>query len=132
LRGNVVDLDLWQLEMEQQFGQEISFHLAAEENVLFPAARRFRPLVSLVEGLLDEHALLREYFTRANARGLDRTELEAFATLLSGHIRKEERQLFEEMQKLVEVDELRTIGAALEKELAAGQRVCSLPKASRR
>ncbi|HEX9110815.1 MAG TPA: hemerythrin domain-containing protein [Terriglobales bacterium] len=130
LQKDVVDLDAWQLEVEQQYEQEIGFHFAAEENVLFPAARRFPELVSVVEELSEEHVRLRERFARAKERTLDRAELGAFTKLLSGHIRKEERQLFEAMQKLVEADELRRMGAALEKELAVGHQTCILPKPS--
>jgi hemerythrin-like domain-containing protein len=132
LRKNVTDLAAWQSEVEQHYEQEIGVHFAAEENILFPVARRFRELVSLVEELSDEHVRLREHFARAKERTLDRTELGAFAKLLSGHIRNEERRLFEAMQKLVEADELRRIGAALEQELAAGRRACILPKPSPR
>jgi hemerythrin-like domain-containing protein len=71
---------------------------------------------------------LRGHFSRAKERGLDRAELRAFAGLLSSHIRKEERQLFEVMQTFVEADELRRIGAALERELAVGNRACILSK----
>ena len=131
LQQNVVDLDPWQLEVEQQYQQEIGFHFAAEESVLFPAARRFPELVSLVEELSDEHVRLREHFARAKERTLDRDTLSACAKLLSEHIRKEKRWLFEAMQKLVEADELRRIGAALERELAVGRRACSLPKPPR-
>jgi hemerythrin-like domain-containing protein len=131
LRKNLVALDAWQLEAQQQYEQEIGFHFVAEESVLFPVARRFPELVSLVEELSDEHIRLREHFARAKKRGLDRAELGAFARLLSSHIRKEERQLFEAMQTLVETDELRRIGAALERELAVGHRACILPKPPR-
>ena len=132
LRKNVTDLDAWQLEVEQHYEQEIVFHFAAEEHVLFPVARRFPELVSLVEELGDEHGRLREYFARAKERTLGRAELGAFAKLLSAHIRKEERQLFEAMQRLVEADELQRIAAALEQELAVWHRACIHPKPSRR
>jgi len=127
LQKNVIDLDAWQLEVEQQYEQEIGYHFAAEENVLFPVARRFPELVPLVEELCDEHICMCEYFARAKERGLDRAELGAFARMLSAHIRKEERQLLEAMQRLVEGDELRRIGAALERELAVGHRACIRP-----
>ena len=39
------DLQAWQEEIEQHFEQEIKFHFAAEESVLFPAARGFPELV---------------------------------------------------------------------------------------
>jgi hemerythrin-like domain-containing protein len=128
LKKNVTDLDAWQLEVEQQYGQEIGFHFAAEEKVLFPVARRFPELVSLVEELSAEHGRLRDCFARAHDRAMDGGELGAFAKLLSGHVRKEERQLFETMQKLVEADEMRRIGTALEQELAVGRRACMVPK----
>jgi hemerythrin-like domain-containing protein len=131
LQRDVVDLDSWQSEMEQQYRQEIGFHFAAEESVLFPVARRLPDLVALVEELSDEHIRLREHFTRAKERSLDRTQLGAFASLLSGHIRKEERQLFEVMQRVVTAKELRPLGAALEKELVSAQRTCILPKPTR-
>jgi hemerythrin-like domain-containing protein len=131
LQKKVVDLDAWQEEVERHFAQEIQFHFAAEEQVLFPVARRFPELVSLAEELTDEHVRLREHFTRAKERTLDRAELGSFAKLLSGHIRKEERQLFEAMQKRVEADKLRRMGAALEQELAVGHQTCNFPKPSR-
>lgn len=84
LRKNLVDLDTWQMEVEQQFEQEISFHFAAEENVLFPVARRLAELVALVEELMEQHVRLREYFARAKERTLDRAELGDLAKLLSG------------------------------------------------
>lgn len=132
LQKNLVDLDAWQLEVEQQYQQEVGFHFAAEESVLFPAARRFPELASLVEELTDEHGRLRECFARAHERAMDGGGLGAFAELLSGHIRKEERQLFETLQKLVEADEMRRIGVALEQELAVGRQTCNFPKPPRR
>jgi len=130
LQKNVIDLDAWQLEMEQQYEQEIGFHFAAEEKVLFPAARQFPELISLVDELSVEHIRLREHFAHAKQRTMGRAELGAFGKLLSGHIRKEERQLFEAMQGLIEPDEMKEIGAALERELAVAQQACRLPKSS--
>jgi hemerythrin-like domain-containing protein len=130
LQAGGVDLTAWQEEVEQHFTQEIQFHFAAEEQVLFPKAKRFPELAALVEELSDEHRRLRECFARAHERSMDGGGLGAFASLLSGHIRKEERQLFEAVQKLVEADELRRIGAALEQDLAVRQQACILPKPS--
>jgi hemerythrin-like domain-containing protein len=126
LQKNVVDLNAWQLEVEQQYGQEIGFHFAAEEQVLFSKAKRFPELASLVEELSDEHVRLREYFARAKERTLDRTGLGAFASLLSGHIRKEERQLFEVLQKLVPPEEMQSLGAELERALEDALHSCRL------
>ena len=130
LQNSVLDLDTWQVEISQQYAEEIGFHFAAEEDVLFPVARRFPELVALAEELVDEHAHLRRHFERAKERKMDRNELAVVAKLLSGHIRKEERQLFEGMQRLVETGEMRRIGVALEKELSFSHQACNLPKRS--
>jgi hemerythrin-like domain-containing protein len=126
LQINVVDLDAWQREVEQQYEQEIGFHFAAEEKALFPKAKRFPELVSLVEELCDEHRRLRECFARAHERSMDGGELGAFAKMLSGHIRKEERQLFEVLQKLASAEEMKTLGTELERALEDAVWSCRL------
>jgi hemerythrin-like domain-containing protein len=114
LRKEAADLNAWQKETDQSYEQEIKFHFAAEEQVLFPTAQRFPELTSLVDELLNEHSQLRAHFARAKEQTMDRAELAAFAGLLSRHIRKEERQLFESLQTLMSKDELATLGKALE------------------
>src|SRR6202035_4065861 len=76
----------------------IAVHFAAEEAVLFPAAANFPDVQTLVQELLAEHAVLRNYFAGASARELDAQNLAYFGDKLAQHIRKEERQLFEAMQ----------------------------------
>jgi len=94
LQAGGVDLEAWQGEIQQHFESEISIHFAAEEKELFPEAKRISQLQPVIEELLEEHAVLRDYFASAAARHLDRESLGLFATKLSQHIRKEERQLF--------------------------------------
>ena len=53
------DLPAWQAEVVQQFEAEIRIHFTAEERVLFPAARKFDALTSLIEELLNDNAVLR-------------------------------------------------------------------------
>jgi hemerythrin-like domain-containing protein len=128
--GNV-DLEAWQSELEQQFASEVDFHLAAEEKKVFPVAARFPELHALVKELLAEHAVLREFFARACARTLDATSLESYAEILVGHIRKEERQLFEQMQALMSPEELADIGAALSAAIKDSTRNCSMSRPSK-
>src|ERR1700738_188191 len=64
------DLELWQAEMAKHFQQEIKIHFAAEELVLFPAAKEFSELASLIEELSSEHMTLRKDFAHAEARSL--------------------------------------------------------------
>ena len=114
LAKEALELSAWQTEIQQSYEYEISGHFAAEETVLFPVARRFSELALLVDELLGEHQVLREHFARAGARTMDRDEMAAFAKLLSGHIRKEERLLFEGLQNVMSKEELASLGKALE------------------
>jgi hemerythrin-like domain-containing protein len=127
LRPGRVDLNAWQEKVEQHFAQEIHFHFALEESVLFPRAKLFPELASLVGELSDEHRRLRECFARAHERAMDGGELGTFAQLLSGHIRKEERQLFESLQNLISEEEMQSLGVALELALEEAAQGCRLP-----
>ncbi len=127
-----LDLEAWQAEIQSQFEHEIEFHLLAEEKKVFPVAARFPELHALVKDLLAEHAVLREFFARAVNRTLDATSLENYAGILVTHIRKEERQLFEQMQSLMSSEELSDVGAALESAMKDFPKACALSKDSTR
>jgi hemerythrin-like domain-containing protein len=118
------DLRAWQTEIAQHFEQEVKIHFAAEENVIFPAARQFAELAPLVEELIAEHASLRESFAHAEARLMSGKSLPAFAQQLSAHIRKEERQLFEGMQQLMNPAQLAALGMRLVAALKGAAQSC--------
>ena len=117
----------WQAEIAQQFEAEIKVHFAAEEQIVFPAARAFGELNPLVEELLTDHQWLRAYFAKAEARQSSQEELLAFARRLSEHIRKEERQLFERLQEFMPQAELGSLGQQLDRALENASQVCALP-----
>lgn len=121
------DLAAWQAEIAQEFKSETSVHFAAEEQVLFPAAREFKELVTLIQELLAEHAELRTTFARAESRKLSSSEVNRFARKLSTHIRKEERQLFELLQQLLSADKLAALGKNLDVALQNAEHACALP-----
>ena len=121
------DVGAWQAEINQQFQQEIRIHFAAEEDVLFPVARNFPDLISLVDELVAEHDWLRREFTQAEAGKMSAEDLPRFAGKLSQHIRKEERQLFERMQRLLSPQEMASLGASLENALRKASQSCILP-----
>jgi hemerythrin-like domain-containing protein len=127
-----LDLEAWQAEIQQLAEQEIGVHFDAEEKELFPAAARFPEMKPLVRDLLEDHKALRDYFAQVAARTLDHDGLRAFAERLSAHVRKEERQLFEEVQKRMAPEELAKLGAALNKALEAASNACILPSAATR
>jgi len=126
LPAGTVDLDPWQLEVHQLYADEVQFHFAAEEKILFPAARRFSELVALVEELTGEHERLRKYFVHAGQGTMGRGELATLVELLSGHIRKEERQLFEAIQKRMRPEDLKSLGNDLARALEDAVQVCRL------
>jgi hemerythrin-like domain-containing protein len=132
IQSGQVDGEAWQAEIQQAFEQEIRFHFSAEEKEVFPAAARFAELQPLVEELRREHTALRETFVRAEARGLDVPGLQRFVENLAGHIRKEERQLFERLQALMGAEELAAVGQALEKVLAEASKACVMPNEATR
>jgi iron-sulfur cluster repair protein YtfE (RIC family) len=121
------DLGIWQEEIERDFAQEITIHFAAEESILFPAARQFPELIPLLEELTADHVALRESFLQASARTLSAETLPALARRLSGHIRKEERQLFERIQQLMNPQQLAELGVRLEAALKDAAHSCALP-----
>jgi hemerythrin-like domain-containing protein len=121
------DLATWQAEIAQHFQSEMRIHFAAEEGVLFPAARNFPALVPLVEELLLDHFMLRESFAKAEAHAMAAADVSAFAERMSAHIRKEERQLFERMQELMTQEQLALLGKDLEEALKDAAQICTTP-----
>lgn len=127
LQAGEVDGEAWQAEIQTLFEQEIAIHFAAEEKELFPVAARFSDLQALVQELIADHVLLRDLFSRAAARSLDTTDLANFAQKLAQHIRKEERRLFEGLQKVMGPGELAEVGTTLQEALKDAARACALP-----
>jgi hemerythrin-like domain-containing protein len=132
IRSSDVNLEAWQAEIQQLFESEIGVHFTAEENALFPAAARFSDLQPLIEELLTEHAILRDYFARAGARELYLQSLEDFGQKLAEHIRKEERQLFEGMQRVMSSSELDGLGEAVAEAVKDAAQTCALPSEATR
>jgi len=126
------ELTAWQTEIAQHFRAEIRIHFEAEEQFVFPVARALPELSLLVEELISEHAWLRERFALAEAQGMSGGEIGEFAQGLSAHIRKEERQLFERLQELMNEGDLALMGHKLEDALREVEQSCSLPARSAR
>ncbi len=126
------DLEAWQAEIEQHFEQEIKFHFSAEEQVLFPAARRSLELVPLVDELIADHVRLRDLFSEAELRRMSSESVPVLAQQLAAHIRKEERQLFERVQQLMSEKELADLGAQIATALKDASQSCILPSQATR
>ena len=121
------DLNAWQDEISQLYRAEITIHFAAEEKIVFPLARRFQGLPALVGELFAEHATLRGAFERAEGHSFSSGDLLNLSRQLSAHIRKEERQLFEQLQQLVSAEELNRVGHELAEALKGVSQACAIP-----
>jgi hemerythrin-like domain-containing protein len=132
LQAGEVDLEAWQAEIQQIFEQEVGIHFAAEEKEVFPVAAQFADLQILVKELIAEHAALRELFARAESRSFETSDLSLFVERLARHVRKEERQLFEGLQKVMTAEQLTLIGAALLEALKNAVQVCTVPNPATR
>lgn len=105
-------------ETAGRFASELKPHFEAEEGILLPAARELEP--ALVEELMAEHRRL-EAMAHELAGEPSAARLPDFTALLRAHIRKEENELFERIQKELPRRTLDALGERLE---AAAARVC--------
>jgi iron-sulfur cluster repair protein YtfE (RIC family) len=97
------------------FEIEIKNHFDIEERILFPAIREHLGSLPLVDELIEEHRHLEALIAR-----LPET-LAEFGSTLSAHIRKEERDLFEDIQQRLSAQ---TLEQLKEKIAADVVRVC--------
>ncbi len=101
-------------EYVTQFFGPTSDHFRREEEVLFPVYTRHAGQTDLVERILREHmelhGLARELRAQVAVGDVHPETLATLGSLLHDHVRVEERELFEEIQRTVPGDEL----AALE------------------
>jgi len=128
------DLDTWQDEIAGIWESEVRFHFQAEEQFLFPAAQKYASLQQLAQQLIAEHTTLRDFFARAKARQMGAVALKSFGETLSQHIRTEERQLFEEVQRQMPAEELARTGAVMEEYFSKSGMPgasCALPSSSK-
>jgi hemerythrin-like domain-containing protein len=99
------------------FEIELRNHFDLEERLLFPAIRRSLGPLPILDDLIADHRRLEQL-----AAGLRvPADLRAFTRLLSSHIRREERELFEDIQARLPRRVLDRLGQALETEAV---RVC--------
>jgi hemerythrin-like domain-containing protein len=125
-QGNVVEAELERMrhDVRHFYESEARAHFDAEEQVLFPAADRHPELQAITQQLRREHVELRR--CAGEIEIADAEALTQLAELLSSHIRKEENELFERMQKLMSSDELRALAPPLDAALATSGAQCEL------
>ena len=92
------------------FQVELSNHFEIEEQVLFPACANLQ----LVAGLLADHRALESLGAQIQAAPSP-VAIERFCELLTTHIRREERDLFEAMQRDLPSDVLESLGREIDR-----------------
>jgi hemerythrin-like domain-containing protein len=104
-------------KIRDSFEVELVNHFDLEERLLFPAIREYLGDMTIVEELVADHRRL-----ETMVGGLrEPAELRAFTALLSAHIRREERELFEDIQGRLPREVLDRLGEVFEAEAV---RVC--------
>jgi hemerythrin-like domain-containing protein len=95
---------------------ELTNHFDMEERILFPAVENH----ALVPGLISEHRQLEALIGRLRLKPSAALLLE-FTALLRTHIRREENELFEDIQRLLPRDLLDSLGKEIDAEAV---RIC--------
>ncbi len=113
------------------FDEHVVRHFNAEERVLFAAARTLsHDAAALIDEVSWQHEDLCDLIERIRERLDDPIEarrlLLIFGAMLRGHVRAEEDRLFPTLERTVAEEALRTMGAALERELPP--QICRMPR----
>ena len=95
---------------------ELANHFEMEESILFPAV----PGHPLVPGLISEHREIEALIGRLRDEATPGLLLE-FTALLRTHIRREENELFQDIQRLVPRETLDSLGKEID---AKAVRIC--------
>jgi hemerythrin-like domain-containing protein len=89
---------------------ELTNHFEIEEQVLFPACGEN----ALIAGLVAEHRMMEGLIDQMRTAPTAEL-LEEFCALLSGHIRREENELFEQIQRFLPREVLDRAGAEIDR-----------------
>jgi iron-sulfur cluster repair protein YtfE (RIC family) len=94
---------------KESWENELKFHFDNEENILFPAVSGKNDEINiLIHELIKEHSDIKNKINQLNKLPEIENNLNDLGYLLENHIRKEERDFFQKLQKICksELDEL--------------------------
>jgi hemerythrin-like domain-containing protein len=95
-----------------RFDLELKNHFGLEEELLFPAIEAALGPQKMVARLIGEHRRMEAQVARIR-EAPERATLEEFLALLRQHIRTEENELFEDIQKRLPAGVLDAVGPAI-------------------
>jgi len=114
--GSPENIAAWARKTIDRYEVELANHFEIEEELLFPACG---PVPIVVE-LIAEHRKLEGFVARLREQHSAEL-LEQFCALLTSHIRREENDLFEQMQRDLPRADLDRLGAEIDRRAV---RVC--------
>jgi iron-sulfur cluster repair protein YtfE (RIC family) len=95
---------------KEMFHKELAHHFKDEEQFVFPYLKgKDVELDNLISEILNEHIMLKEKILALNDDPNLIEQLDEIGNILSEHIRKEERILFEKAQEILNDEELKLI-----------------------
>lgn len=100
------DLKVLQDFTRQLWEKDVNKHFSLEESYLVPYLRKKQFPEYIIQSLLRDHELLRVLSQRILNGGATYAGFRAFSTLLTQHVRFEERLVFEKAQEMIPDNEL--------------------------
>jgi len=98
----------------QFYNSELKRHFAEEEEILFPAVKSKNAVIDkLIAEVISEHRKMESLILDLEKTDDLGNTLDELGQLLEKHIRKEERELFTEIEIVLSEDELKTISDKL-------------------
>jgi hemerythrin-like domain-containing protein len=95
---------------KEVYTDDLVQHFKDEEELVFPFLKgKNEEVDKLISEILNEHILLKQKILALDKNSNLINQLDEIGNLLDGHIRKEERILFEKAQVLLNEEELKTI-----------------------
>jgi len=96
------------------YKSELVKHFKDEEEILFPAVKKRNAKIdNLIEDIINEHRKMESLIKELEETLELENKLDEFGRLLEKHIRKEERELFVEIERILSKEELLKIGDEL-------------------
>ncbi len=105
------------------FKEDLVPHFQKEEDILFPASRgKTEEIDKQIDELIDQHKKIYSFIDKLEKSDSVQKDLDELGRLLEAHIRKEERKLFQMIQKELSAAELEK----LENEIGKPSKSCNI------
>lgn len=103
--------------LQKYYQNDLSVHFFKEEDVLFPAVTGLSDeIAQLVQELISQHQQIKSAIALVFRQEASADSLHELGLLLRDHIRKEERQLFPQIQEMATEELLNELHAKLKEE----------------